>query len=360
MKRSILFITRRYPPSIGGIETHCYQLCTRLKKQNPVILIALSKRSILHLGWFLPYAFFLSLFHIVLGRVGVIYLADGVVGSLAPLFRLVTKLRIVITIYGMEMTYGNPIARSLMANGVNTADAVAVISKNTRETTIAMSVPPEKISLIYVGIQPLEIPKAECDSLQKEFEQKHGITFGKDRVLLNFGRLVPRKGVAAFLEKGIPLLDPDIKLIIGGGGPDFNKITTIRERDNLEDRVTILHRPSDETIAMLRQKADLFIFPNIPFANDIEGFGMTQLESMYSGTPVVAFAVDALVESVREGGYLIEPNDYEAFTNQIHTYFAMSQLDREAKIAEAKSYVRREYSWEHNATQYQALFSGDR
>jgi glycosyltransferase involved in cell wall biosynthesis len=245
-----------------------------------------------------------------------------------------------------------------MIRGARACDKVAVISENTRNTTLELGGDPDRIVLIYVGIQAPEIKDSDCKVLREEFENEHGIRFGKDRILLNFGRLIPRKGVAAFLEKGIPLLDPDIKLIIGGDGIDFQKICDIRDRDNLHDRVIILKRPSDEKIAMLRRSADLFIFPNVPFPNDIEGFGMTQLESMYSGVPVVAFAVDALVESVREGGYLIEPNDYQAFVNQIHDYYNLPQEKKDAKREEARTYVRREYSWDKSAMLYQDIFEG--
>ena len=54
---------------------------------------------------------------------------------------------------------------------------------------------------------------------------------------------------------------------------------------------------------------------------------------MYAGMPVVAFAVDALTESVKEGGYLIEPNNYSAFTEQIHAYYKLTQREQE-KIQE--------------------------
>lgn len=358
MNREILFITRRYPPIIGGIETHCYQLYEKLREKRSIKLVALRKKTKLHLIWFLPFSFIVGLMEIIRGRVDVIYLADGVVGFLTPLFKLFTKLKIVITIYGLEMTYRNPAARWLMIRGVKACDTVAVISENTRKTTLNLGVDPKKIKLIYVGIQPFELAENEYTSLRETFENDHGIIFGKDRMLLNFGRLIPRKGVAVFLEKGMPLLDQDIKLIIGGDGIDFQKICDICDRDNLHDRVIILRRPSDKIIAMLRRSADLFIFPNVPFPNDIEGFGMTQLESMYSGLPVVAFAVDALVESVREGGYLIEANDYHAFATQIHDFFKLPQAQKEAKRQEAMSYVRREYSWEKNARLYLDIFEG--
>ena len=46
--------------------------------------------------------------------------------------------------------------------------------------------------------------------------KRHGLRFGQDRILLLFGRQVPRKGMAEFLAKGMPLLDADIRLLICG------------------------------------------------------------------------------------------------------------------------------------------------
>ena len=109
---------------------------------------------------------------------------------------------------------------------------------------------------------------------------------------------------------------------------------------------------------MLRQCADLFLFPNIPMPNDAEGFGMTQLEGMYAGLPVVAFAVDAVTESVRKGGYLIEPNNYAAFAEAIHQFYRLAEKEKQAKRDEASEYVRREYSWEVNASRYLEIFEG--
>ena len=187
---------------------------------------------------------------------------------------------------------------------------------------------------------------------------EHGLRFGRDRILLNCGRQVRRKGLAAFLEKGLPLLDPDIKLIIGGRGPELEPLLQLREKMGLQDRVLIPGPLAEELVAMLRQSADLFLFPNIHVPGDVEGFGMAPLESMFAGTPVVAFAVDALVESVREGGYLVTAGDYRAFVDQIHAYYALSPAARGAKNAEAREYIRREYSWEKTARQYLKNFDG--
>ena len=125
------------------------------------------------------------------------------------------------------------------------------------------------------------------------------------------------------------MLEEDIRLLIGGGrNRETERIAARRHELGLEERVILLGQIPDDDLAMLRARCDLFIMPNIHVPDDVEGFGQTQLECMYSGTPVVAFAVDALTESVREGGYLIEPNDYRAFVDQIHRFLILDPAER--------------------------------
>jgi phosphatidyl-myo-inositol dimannoside synthase len=354
----ILFLARRYPPHIGGIERHCYELHRRLADRHPVKLLALGRASLLHLAWFMPYIFVVAWFMAVFRRVDVIYFADGVAGSLAPFLRPFTSARFVVTIYGLELTYSNSAARGLMRRGAAACDRVVVISEATRRITQELGVPAAKLHLVYVGIEPLELDAVACDGLRQAFEQEHGLRFAQDRVLLNFGRLVPRKGVAAFLEKGMALLEEDIRLVIAGGGEDWDRIVGLRRDMGLEQRIILVAAPDDETIAMLRASADLFIFPNVPTPNNIEGFGMTHLESMYAGTPAVAFAVDAISESGREGAYLVEPDDYAAFAEAVHAYYRLDAEARQAKSREAGDYIRREYGWDKTAARYLDLFEG--
>jgi glycosyltransferase involved in cell wall biosynthesis len=351
----ILFLARRYPPSVGGVQTHCFNLYNRLIKKHHVKLIALGKQSLLNLAWFVPYTFIASFFQILFHRVDAIYFSDGVICCLAPFLRPFTKAKFVVTIYGLEMTYSTPIFSQLMRWGVSVCDKVPVISEKTRDVSIEAGVPADKIDIIYLGIDPPSISEERRQELKIQFEKEHGIQLGKDRVLLNFGRQVPRKGIAKFLEHGMPLLDPDIKFIISGSGPDSDRIRQIQKEKGLEDRVLLLWLDND-MLAMLRGEADLFLMPNVPYPNDVEGFGIAQLECMYDGTPAIVFAVDALVESVRKGGYQISPNDYQAFADQIHAFYKLSPDERAHIEQEARDYVRTEYTWTKTAEQYFEVF----
>jgi len=356
-KTRILFLARRYPPSVGGVQTHCYNLYNRLIETCTVKLVALGKNSLLHLVWFVPYAFLISFFKVLFRQVDVIYFSDGVICSIAPFLRPFTRARFVVTIYGLEMTYSNPLFSHLMRRGVSACEKVPVISQKTKEVAVEAGVPGEKIDIIYLGIDPPSISESQAQELKARFEKTHNIKFGQDRILLNFGRQVPRKGVAKFIENGMPLLDNEIKLIISGSGSDAGRIREARDNNNLQDRVIILWL-SDEELGMLRKEADLFIMPNVPYPNDVEGFGIAQLECMHDGTPAIVFAVDALVESVSKGGYQITSNDYQAFADQIHAFLKLSIEERAQIEREAQDYVRTEFTWDKTASEYLDVFEG--
>ena len=113
-----------------------------------------------------------------------------------------------------------------------------------------------------------------------------GLRFGQDRVLLLFGRQVPRKGMVEFLEKGMPLLDADIRLVIcGPPASETVRLQALCQSEDLKARVVLLGPVPDDVLAMLRTSCDLFLMPNIHIPVDVEGFGQTQLECMYAGTP---------------------------------------------------------------------------
>ena len=168
-KTRILFLARRYPPSVGGVQTHCYNLYNRLIETCRVTLVALGKNSLLHLAWFVPYAFLISFFKVIFRQVDVIYFSDGVICSIAPFLRPFTRARFVVTIYGLEMTYSSPIFSRLMRRGVLACEKVPVISQKTKKVAIEAGVPAEKIDIIYLGIDPPSVPESQREDLKTKF-----------------------------------------------------------------------------------------------------------------------------------------------------------------------------------------------
>ena len=110
--------------------------------------------------------------------------------------------------------------------GISRCERVLVISEHTGRITAESGVPEEKIHLSYLGGEPGTLTPERHKIVKENFEEQHGISFEKEKVVLNFGRQVRRKGLVPFLQKGFPLLNSDIRLIIGMGstGEEIPKI----------------------------------------------------------------------------------------------------------------------------------------
>ncbi len=354
----ILFLTRRFPPSVGGIQRFVGHLYRHLVDAGRrVHLIALRPDPLIHLAWFIPLAFIRSLWRCLAWRPDAVYFADGVTACLAPYLRPFTSARLVVTIHGAELALGESIFSGLIRRGTLACDQVCVVSRNTGELASRAGVATNRIRIAYNGIQPDPLEEDRYELLRGTFEADHGIRFGEDRVLLSIGRQIPRKGIVPFVEQVIPEL-PDIYVVICGEGSENAPIREAVARLGLGNRVRVLGRVDDDTTTMLRRSCDLFVMPNIVYPNDVEGYGIAPLEAMYEGLPVVAFDVDALTESVREGGYLVPESDYEAFAERVRSCLDLSPEEQRALRENARTYVHGEYSWTRTGEVYLNILDG--
>jgi glycosyltransferase involved in cell wall biosynthesis len=104
--------------------------------------------------------------------------------------------------------------------------------------------------------------------------------------------------------------------------------------------------------------ADIFVMPNIPVDNDLEGFGIVALESCASGKPVIASKVDGIPDAIKNGenGILIQHSDYLYFSEKILELLENHGAYREIS-QKCKQYVAEHYSWEKIASQYWNIFN---
>ena len=100
----ILFISRAYPPAIGGIEKQNHELAKALSNICKLDVIA-NTRGKRFLPLFLPYATLRAL--VTAHRYDVVLLGDGVLGITGWLLKLFTKKPVVCIIHGLDITYKN-------------------------------------------------------------------------------------------------------------------------------------------------------------------------------------------------------------------------------------------------------------
>jgi len=149
-----------------------------------------------------------------------------------------------------------------------------------------------------------------------------------DRIILQLGRMVPRKGVDAVI-RGYALLQQQIParlLVVGGEAGDADSVLTpemlrlqaIAKAEGVTDRVSFIGQRGREALKWYYSAADVFV--TTPW---YEPFGITPVESMACGTPVIGSNVGGIKFTVRDGetGYLVPANDPVAIAERIaHLY----------------------------------------
>lgn len=152
----------------------------------------------------------------------------------------------------------------------------------------------------------------------------------EEPVVLHVGRMVPRKGVDNVIRGFARLVHAHgitARLLIVGGEsdvpdpivtPEIGRLQEIAVAEGVADRVTFTGRRGREALKTYYSAADIFV--TTPW---YEPFGITPLEAMACGTPVVGANVGGVKFTVRDGetGYLVPPNDPDALAERLaHLY----------------------------------------
>ncbi len=179
---------------------------------------------------------------------------------------------------------------------------------------------------------PLEAPEA--------VRARHGIP--PDAVfLLTTRRLEPRMGLEELLGALAIADDPGMTLAITGDGGQRSALEALALSLGVQSRVRFLGRVGEAELHALYAAADLFVLPTVAY----EGFGMSTVEALASGTPVLGTAVGATPEILgRIDDELIVPRaDAGSLAEGIRRIVAKLTPELRARCAE---HARAEYSWD--------------
>lgn len=127
-------------------------------------------------------------------------------------------------------------------------------------------------------------------------------------IALTVRRLVPRMGLVSLVRAWTSVLRavPNALLLIGGEGPEAARVRAEIKKHGLDANVRLLGFIPIKDLADFYAAADVYVLPTIAF----EGFGLTVLESLASGTPVVGTPAGAIPE-------LLEPFDPSLLAREV-------------------------------------------
>jgi D-inositol-3-phosphate glycosyltransferase len=181
---------------------------------------------------------------------------------------------------------------------------------------------PAKISIIPAGFDP-----AEFSPMSKELARAALGLATPEWTVLHVGRMVPRKGVDNAIRgfaRMIARAGIEGRLVVAGGeadGAESAEVTRLRavaEEEAVADRVTFAGPVGRDRLRYYYGAADVFV--TTPW---YEPFGITPLEAMACGTPVVGSNVGGIKFTVRDGecGYLVAANQPDMLAERlVHLY----------------------------------------
>lgn len=339
----ILFITRKYPPHIGGMETFSAGFVQALGSS---VTVRALRRSQVHLLWWYPITLVWAV--VMARRYDLIHFGDGVLAAMAAVVTRLSSRPVTITLHGLDVTYRRWPYQPVLRWSLRSVQHCICVSRATAEAVAQRGVMTKRISVIPNGIALEHWP------VKARVEQNNAAK-SQPKQILSVGRLVPRKGIAWFLTEVLPQLTMPLHYHVVGSGPEGERLQQLVNQLQLTERVTLHGQVDESTLHALYLQADAFIMPNVPVPGNPEGFGIVAIEAAACGVPVLAAKLEGIADAVVDGdtGFLLESRsvlDWITCLQQVLTAAPLAPEHIRAVVAER-------FSWQAVGQQYSNLFN---
>ncbi len=376
----ILILTHNFPPQVGGISTHCYEMARHWSRGDEVWVLA--PRGCGKNAELAPFGSEIVRMPAARGR-----LARLLVTFWWTL-RLARRIRPDV-IYG---THWRNCGIALRLAGMITGIPFFLAVHGSE--VLELLGPRKKGALVLFrwvaagcrgfvalgGYQQQILEKLGIDRA-KVFTSPEGMDFSRlgnisqndasgirarhklvgRRVILTVGRLVERKGHDRVIQalSRVVLDVPDAVYLVVGRGPEEDRLRALARANRVEDRVVFCGFVPETELMAYYLACDVFAMPNREVGGDTEGFGIVFVEAGACGKPVVGGRSGGAVEVIRDGvtGFLVDPEDVE------ETARAIVRLLRDPKLAAefgraGRARVERQYCYQQIADNIKSFLLG--
>ncbi|MCL4183371.1 MAG: glycosyltransferase [Burkholderiaceae bacterium] len=210
----------------------------------------------------------------------------------------------------------------------------------------------QRIAMVPCGVDPKQFAPGS------KAQARRALGLRDDEfVVLQLGRMVPRKGVDTVI-RALACMDPaaPVRLLVVGGStsepderatPEIGRLRAVARECGVAERVTFTGQRQGEALRACYVAADVFV--STPW---YEPFGITPLEAMACARPVIGSAVGGIRYSVVHGvtGYLVPPRDPPALARRLEALRA-DPAHAEALGRAGMRRVRSRFTWERVAAE---------
>ena len=232
--------------------------------------------------------------------------------------------------------------------GIAVADRTIAISTNTaKDISHWLNIDPKQVEIILNGVEPV------FRRLSPEVVQDWRSQYAKSSeeiCLLNVGSTHQNKNISTVLKVVKAIADRQLPVRLWKVGDDFTTEQKQFIKNNaLEKYISFVGKPDLEGLIRFYNAADILLAPSL-----YEGFGLTILETMACGTPVITSNVSSLPEVAGDAAVLVEPTDVNAITE------AVLRLHQDSAFRSdliAKGLTRsQEFTWRKTAEQVAQVY----
>ena len=353
----VLFVSRKHPPSIGGMQRLSYHLVEEMRHRVEAIPLTWGG-SQKFLPFFLPYALVRSLWEARRG-IDLVSAGDPIVAVVGWIVKSIAGIPVVAVVHGLDVTFSFRPYQWVISRLLRRMDRVVCISESAMTACIARGVDIERCVVVHPGVSlPAAVPSRS--TARERLAEIVGRPLGGMRVLITVGRLVQRKGVVWFLESVYAELAAqmdDIHYVIVGDGPDGDRVRAAVSRLGLHDRVSLAGAITEDALVHAYVGSDLFVMPNVPVPGDMEGFGLVAIEAGAHGLPVLAADLEGISAAVSPGqtGQLVPPGNAPAWLEATRRLLS-SPDERMATSRVVREAVATRFGWARMADAYYAVF----
>jgi glycosyltransferase involved in cell wall biosynthesis len=333
----VLFITRKWPPAVGGMEVYNYELVNELRGRTTLDLRKLPGRpdgrppsfwSLTEFGFSTALA--------LLAKRNDCDVVHGGDMAVWPLVWFATlrnrRIHPILSAHGTDIALAHRrgvlagLYRVYVSLGAWLLPSVVILANSEATASLCRNIRFRSVLVVPLAARI----KTDMPAAPESF-------------LLFAGRLVPRKGCAWFIRKVLPKLNPEFKLVVAGTVWDADEKKAL---DN--PRVDFRGPLRDEDLNQLYRTAMALVIPNTDQGiNGFEGFGLSATEGAAAGGVVLASRLHGICEAVKDGvtGFLLPSGDAQAWAEKLEEISLWTPAQRRRFIDYSRASVANFYSW---------------
>jgi glycosyltransferase involved in cell wall biosynthesis len=214
------------------------------------------------------------------------------------------------------------------------ADLVASMTEHCRRLVRHVDLLPDDVALVRVmgDMKPFH-PEVDGSAVRRKHSPDDG------PLILLAGHVRPRKG-PQILVAALPKIrerHPDTRVVVVGPDHDYgHELRSLAAKLDVADAIDIVGVVDDHVLPEYYAAADLFVFPTL---TAIECLGLTFVQAMFAGIPVVATRIAGAPEVIRDGedGFLVDPGDPDALADRVGHVLDLSPESRAALGARGRA-----------------------